>query len=401
MIDELDDLPTLADFRDQLVTLAQSKERSPAPGRVARGTRRRSRLTLVVGALGVSALAATAAAATFAGLRATVIPGPSPEDVAPEMTVRPGSTHVLGLRVRDPSDHTVWTLRRARNRAGELCLTVGQTRLGTFGLVGLDGRFRTLAPAFVDGCGTSQSDQAAILGARVFAAASRGGVRTAVYGQGGAGLRGVTVATSDGSKRTVAVADGAFLAVSTGYPEDRPLTVTLRFAGGRRQSQTFGASPRLVTDPAGGPALKLNGFMTDSDLHSHCLTVGAARDASGRAHGPAICGSDRPSRLFGAVRRVAPGRHGPAGAGGYDWGGFPARTLAWGASPPGGPRVRAVTATSGGRPFRGRVLGRSSFLVVLPGDVAPAGVRVRVVTADGRAVTFTKSLNLVPNPLTR
>jgi hypothetical protein len=401
MSTELDDLPTLAAFRDQLVAVARAEAR-PAPKRA-----RRSRVTVALAALLATALAATAAAATFAGLRATVIPGPSASDVAPEMVVRSGSTHVLtNLRVADPAGGTVWTLRAARVRDGEQCLTVGQTQGGTFGLVGLDGRFRALAPAFVDGCGTPQRDRAGILGARIFAAATRGAVRTAVYGQANTGLRSVTLAVAGTPRprprpRAVAVRAGAFLAVVPGYPEDRPLTVTLTFADGHRQVRVFGTSPRLATDPFGGPALRLSGFVIDSAPHTSCLQVLAARDASGRASGPALCGDERSPQVYGGVRRLTPGRHGSIAAGGYDWGRFPARTLAWGAMPQTGPRVTRVSATAAGHRYPGRVLNGRSFLVTLPARVPPDSVRVTVATADGATMTLHGSAHLVANPATR
>jgi hypothetical protein len=399
MSSELDDLPTLAALRDQLVALAGDA----SPTRVsAPRTARRSRWTVIVAALMASVVAATAGAATFAGLRATVIPGPSPSDLAPEMSVQAGSSHVLSVRVSDPAGGTVWTLRSARNAGGEQCLTVGQAQGDAFGLVGLDGRFRALAPTFVDGCGTPQRDRAGILGARVFAAATRTAVRTAVYGQATTGLRSVTLTVGgEGRARAVAVRSGAFLAVVAGYPEDRPLTVTLRFGDGHRQTQVFGASARLVTDPFGGPALKLGGFMIDSAPHTSCLEVIAARDASGRASGPALCGSDRVPRIFGAVRRVTPGRHGRVGVDGYDWGRFPARTLAWGSVPRGGPRFTAVSAVADGRRYRGRVLSGDRFLVILPARVPPSRVRVSVETIRAGTTTFRDSINLVSNPITR
>jgi hypothetical protein len=390
MSDELDDLPTLATFRDELVAVAGRRRR---PGR--------SRLTLVAALLAGSALAATAGAATFAGLRAVVIPDPPSVDVAPEMAVSPGSARVLTIRVPDPSDGTIWTLRRARVQGGEQCLTVGQTQAGAFGLVGLDGRFRTLGVGFVDGCGAEQAAHASVLGARVFSAATRTRVRTAIYGEAGSGLTAVTLKVAGERRaRSVPVRSGAFLAVAAGYPEDRPLTVTLRFADGHHERRVFGASPSIIVDPGGGPALKVSGLIIDSAVHTPCMVVGAARPAAGPASGPAACGTDRIRRPFGAVRRVTPGRHGTPGAGGYDWRDFPARTLAWGAIPHTGPPITSVTAAAGARRFGGRVINRRSFLIILPAHIRPGRVRVTVKTADGHAITFRRALNLVKNPTT-
>ncbi|HEY6758093.1 MAG TPA: hypothetical protein VI318_01335 [Baekduia sp.] len=411
----LDDLPTLRDFRDQLTALAVAEATPPAPTaptarpRPARLRAPRRRLSLVLAALAALVIAGSAAAAALVGLRAVVIPGPRATDVAPQETIVASTARVLGVRAPDPVDHTVWTLRSARTRAGEVCLTVGQRGPGGgFGLVGLDGRFRLLAPSFADACGTAAGrDGVTLIGARTFAARRRADVRTVLYGLS-AGLRSVTVAVAGQPARALTPSrEGAFAYTLVGYPEDRPTRVTLRFAGGRVEVRTFGASKRLVTGTGGAaagtlPALKLGGFFLDNANHTNCVSVTAARRVPGAAEGPTVCGSGKPPEPFGAVRAVRPGQHrGKAEGATYDWGSFPARTLAWGSWPRPLPRLRSVVLTGPTGTVRARLLdGGRAFLGVLPARARPAGVTVTVTPATGPPVTFRGSLNLVPNPLT-
>jgi hypothetical protein len=399
----LDDLPTLADFRDQLAAVARA---APAPTRRSRLPRPRPgrRLGATLGAAAL-ALAASAAAATLVGLRTVVIPGPQPADVAPQETIVAGSDHLLAISAADPSDGTTWTLRAARTRSGERCLTVGQRRGTAFGLVGLDGRFRLLSPALVDGCGTVRRNGVSLLGARVFDARRRADVRTVIYGSAGAELRTVRVAVTGRSARSVPITrDGAFATVLAGYPEDRPVSVTLRFADGHRVTRRFGHSRRLVTGAGAGstPALALGGYFIDSAPHTACLGVHAARHVPGAGSGPSICGSSKPARPFGAVRAVRPGRHRTPGIDGYDWGTFPARTLVFGSWPRTGPRLRSVVVHAPTGTVRARIVsGGRSFLVALPARARPAQVSVTVTPRTGAPVTFRGSIGLVPNPMSK
>lgn len=393
----LDDLPTLRDFRDQLVASGVAQ----AEGRRSWAPRRLGPVLIGLTAL---ALAASAAAATLVGLRGTVIPGPAASDVAPQETIVAGSARVLALRAPDPVDGTTWTLRASRSRSGERCLTIGQRRGGAFGLVGLDGRFRLLAPSIVDGCAVRPArDGVSLLGARVFDGHHRADVRTVVYGLGGALLRTVELTAGDARARVRVSRDGTFAWVVAGYPEDHPIRVVLRFADGRRVERSFGRSRRLVTGSGAArlPALQLNGFVIDDAPTTECLSVAPARQVDGGGAGPAICGSTKPARPFGAVRAVRPGRHGRLTAGGYDWGRFPARTLVYGRWPRSGPALRSVVVHTPTGTVQARIQRRRTFLAVLPAGAQPARVSVTVVPRGGAPVTFRGSLNLVPNPLSR
>ncbi|WP_027005667.1 hypothetical protein [Conexibacter woesei] len=390
----IQDLPTLVDFRDQLTALAAAEARggAEAPARARRGRRRRGfapRLVFV--ALGAVLLAAGVAAAAIVGLRATVVPGPSPEDVAPQEIVVAASARVLGVRAQDPGDGSVWALRSARTRDGEVCLTVGQARGGDFGLVGLDGKFRLLAPELADGCGIRVGGDALTLsGARTFAAAKRSDVRTVVYGLG-AKLRGVTLRVGATTRKVPVTRDGAYAVALAGYPEDRPVHVALRYADGHTGTLDYGSNRRLVTSPGGLPALRLDGGIVDSARHTPCLEVTAARHVPGAGSGPTACGPD--SRPWGTVRAVRPG-HGR-------WGRFPARTLAWGSWPRGHTKLGAVTVRSPAGTVRARILGeRHTFLAVLPARVNPRDVTVTLTPERGAPVTFHTTLNLRPDPMT-
>jgi hypothetical protein len=392
----LDDLPTLADFRDQLaaVALAEPVTRRGRRPQLPRPGRR----------LGATlALAASAAAATLVGLRTVVVPGPQAADVAPQETIVAGSDHLLAVRAADPSDGSTWTLRAARTRGGEHCLTVGQRRGTAFGLAGLDGRFRLLSPALVDGCGVARRNDVSLLGARVFDAHRRADVRTVIYGSAGTQLRSVQVTVTGSPARTVPFTrDGAFATVLAGYPEDRPVSVTLRFADGHRLTRRFGHSRRLVTGAGGTPALALGGYVIDSAPHTACLEVHAARRVSGAGSGPSICGSSKPARPFGAVRAVRPGRHRTPGIDGYDWGTFPARTLVFGSWPRTGPRLRSVVVHAPTGTVHARIVaGGRSFLAALPARARPVQVSVTVTPRGGAPVTFRGSLGLVPNPMSK
>jgi hypothetical protein len=400
----LDDLPTLRDFRDQLVAVGRAEAAAPArrrrSPRHARAPHRR--LSLVLAAALALLVAGSAAAALLAGLRATVIPGPRAGDVARPETIVASSARVLrDVRAHDPDGHTIWTLRTARTRAGETCLTVGQPGPGGgFGLVGLDGRFRTLAPSFADACGETKvggPDAPILVGARTLAAERRAGVRTVIYGMAQR-LSEVTISVAGQRTRTITPSrDHAFAFVMAGYPEDHPVRVDLIRNEAMDVVRTFGTSPRLVAATGGAlPALKVDSFFVDSAPHTGCLHVTAARHVPGAGEGPTICGSAKPATPFGAVRAVKPGKHKS-----YDWGSFPARTLAVGSWPRPLPRLRSVVLHAPTGTVRARILGGRRFLGVLPARVRPRDVTVTVTPQDGPPVTFRGSLHLVPNPMTR
>lgn len=377
---DLDDLPSLGDFGAQLDRVAVRDARH------AVWWRRRPGGSLLLASVVTVGVAGSAAAATLVALRATVIPGPEAAAVAPEMRVRQATVRVASLRVADPAGALAWTVRSVRSVTRETCLTVGQRRGDTFGLVGLDGRFRTLDPAIVDGC-TSSTTGLALSGARVLDGRRREDVRTIVYGLVGRDVRRVDLRTGSTTGR-LAVEGGRFLAVLRGYPEDRPVRLTAVTANGAR-TQEFGSSRRLSPQTGGLPALRLSGFVVDTARTTDCVGVGPARETTpAQGRGGNACG--RHGTPFGIVRRVVRGKAG--------WGPLPSRTLAFGSWPTSGPRLRRVTVIAGGRARRARILPNRGFLAVLPGSVDPQGTRVVVEDAAGTRTTFTRSLGLVEDP---
>jgi hypothetical protein len=398
----LDDLPALRDFRDQLTALAHSEAEAPPRRRRLRAHAPHRRLSLVLAAALAILVAGSAAAAMLAGLRATVIPGPRAGDVAPPETIIASTARVLDdVRAKDPDGRTVWTLRAARTHAGETCLTVGQNRPGGFGLVGLDGRFRLLAPSFADACGQTLygvgPDSMGLVGARTLAATRRTDVRTVIYGMAD-GLTKVIISVAGRPARTVTPSrDHAFAFALAGYPEDHPVRVRLIRKEQIDLSRTFGTSSRLVTSTGALPALKLDNFVVDSAPHTGCVSVTAARHVQGAGSGPTICGPTKPAKPFGAVRAVRPGKHKS-----YNWGSFPARTLAVGSWPRGLGKLRSVVLHTPTGTVKAKVLDAGhSFLGVLPARTNPRDVTVTMTPEHGAPVTFRGSLNLVPNPMTR
>src|SRR4029079_17552617 len=111
-------------------------------------------------------MALLAAVALSAALASPIAPF-ARSDTTPEHRVAPATSVVSTLRAADPeSGLPAWTLRLARSETGPQCSTVGQVHEGAFGLVGLDGAFRTLPEANADACG----DPGTLFGTRVFAA---------------------------------------------------------------------------------------------------------------------------------------------------------------------------------------------------------------------------------------
>ena len=99
-------------------------------------------------------VAGTAAAGTYFALRSSSIAPFAATDTTPEQRVTPGTSRLPALRAADPDPGAPpWTVRVSRSAAGLQCSTVGQVQDGAFGLVGLDGAFRTLPEANADACG--------------------------------------------------------------------------------------------------------------------------------------------------------------------------------------------------------------------------------------------------------
>ncbi|WP_210495308.1 hypothetical protein [Patulibacter sp. SYSU D01012] len=401
----------MSDFIDGLERDLVAAARRRAEGRLPAASRRRGgpwgpwSLRTVVAAVALTgATAAAAGAGTLYALRGSVIPAPDAADVPREQTPVPGSGRVASLRVADPAgDAPPWTLRIARSDTGYLCSTVGQVQDGDFGIVGLDRRFRPLADGIADSCGQEQRGTASLLGARVFDGRTPREVRTVVNGVAGRDLRRVDVETAGGTTRAaVDPQAGAFAAVLRGYPEDLGLRVRLRFADGRTQREDLGWDPTLVLDPEGGRAWRAQGTSFSDDGRS-CASFSWARQDPRAPRSPVVCGAlraanDHPYGVAFAVRRLA-GRRPVPGPFGWSssWRGAPARTAVWGSA---GEDVRRVTVLRPGAPPQPALQRRAwNILAVLPGDVDPADLRVRVELRDGRTRTYRGDTNLVRHPV--
>jgi hypothetical protein len=332
---------------------------------------------------------ATAGAGLFV-LRGSPIPGPAARDVPRDQLPLPGTTRLTGLTAADPEPgRPQWTLRLARSSTGLLCSTVGQLVGGRFGLVGLDGRFRTYSERVVDSCGEQQpGDRTSLIGARVFDADDPREVRTVVNGVGGRALRSVSLEVR-GRRVTVPVGSGGtFLHVLRGYPEDSGLQVELRFTGGRVERHGLGVGPTVVVDPEGGRAWRVgvSSFSYSAD-QDRCVQFEPARPSRPRALSPSVCGRTRRgvpvSGAYFAVRRIEPGTGGWRaqfrGAG--NWGAHPARTAVWGGFADDVERIE-ITGPGGLRSTPD-LTARHIFLAVLPGSTDPEDVTVRVVLKDG------------------
>jgi hypothetical protein len=350
---------------------------------------------------------ASAAAGTLLVFRGSVIPAPAARDVPPEQTPVAGTSHVEPISVADPAGGPHWTLRVARSRTGLLCSTVGQLEAGRFGLVGLDGRFRLLAPRIVDACSARRSDGASLIGARVFDARRAQDLRTVVNGIAGRSLRTVTIESGGRSLPVARAPGGVFLAVLAGYPEDLGLRVMLTFADGHRVSYPFGRSSFIVPDPSGGHAWKAQAFAFGSPPGKPpdprtCVSFQPARIVRNPPISPAACGNIgiRARRgYFFAVRHIVPGTGGiPFSLHGQGhWGNTPARTAVWGAA---GDDVRRIQVLGpGGLDTLATIAPSRAFLAVLPGTVDPASLSIRVTFTDGQVEVRRGSTHLVsPDP---
>jgi hypothetical protein len=389
------DLPILDELRADLLTAMRED-----------AARRRVRplKPMLLAPILLALLAATAAAATFYVLRSSPIAPFAARDTVPEQRVEPGSSRVLDLRSDDPDPGTPpWALRIARSQTGLLCGTVGQAHGGEFGIVGLDGRFRTLPEANADACGLKVDGEPALLGTRVFDADEDADVRTVVNGVGGADLERVMIAVRGGRPEVVEhSAEGAFLRAFAGFPEDVQPVVELRFASGRTRRFALAASPFVVPDPLGGRAWKVESSAFGNDVrregrhrlpaHS-CVSFHTARYREATsASSPMLCGKsrygvNRPDRtLFYGARRLSGRRQFTRDSlmqG--NWNGHPPRTALWGAA--GHDTVREVVVTGPAglrRSVRPEING--AFLVVLDPKVDPDSLRVEVRYRDGRVL---------------
>lgn len=380
--------------------LVDAARRRAAGARVRGAWPRRPPLrSLVLAAALLVLLAGTAAGGTLLALRGSVIP--APDAVPPEQTPAPGTSRVASLRAPDPQPGLLpWTIRVARSETGLLCSTVGQVDPsdGSFGLVGLDGRFRPVAEGVSDSCGAVHKDGVSLIGARVFDAERRADVRTVVSGVADArAIARVEVTATPGGTRRVPVVDGLFAIALRGYPEDRSVRATVIYKNGRREVHDFGRSAFVAPDPLGGPAWRLTAFSVGQG--SACVSFSYARATRDAPRSPSACGDLGTGRVrqgfFVEARALRPGLKSRAGtpwAG--DWRDGPRRTAVWGAV---GADVRSVAVD--GRPAP--IAPSWTFLVVLPPSVDPASAVTRITYKNGRAETVKGSAHLVADPSPR
>jgi len=327
----------------------------------------------------------TAAAATYLALRSSSIAPFAADSTTPEQRVEPGTSRVLDLQAADPARGVPpWVLRVSRSAAGLQCSTVGQLSGGAFGLVGLDGQFRELPEANADACGDD------LLGTRVFSARKTKDVRTVVYGVAGPELQSVTVAVAGAKPRTLRhTAEGGFLAVLRGYPEDAQPVVTLQ-RGGKSKRYAFADGGFVVADPVGGRAWRLQAFGYGTPRgkkrparQTTCVNFMTARAVPGEPNvsSPPVCGPEaarpgvRLDTLFFTTHRLSGDRQpGPGGFMRGDWNHHPPRTAVWGSAR--GHRRIVVRAAGETREVAPRLNG--GFLVLFPASFDPASVTVEV-----------------------
>jgi hypothetical protein len=297
------------------------------------------------------------------------------------------------MRADDPAGGPKWALRVGRSRTGAICSTVGREVGGEFGLIGLDNRFRPLAEGAVDSCGIERRGASSLIGARVMDARRVADVRTLVSGVAGEGLRAVSV-DAGGRRHKVDVGPGGtFVLALPGYPENLALDVMLRFADRRQERHPLGVSPYVTPDPSGERAWETRSFVIDGALGTGCVVFGSARQRGIRSQSGPACGRlgdpRRPRGYYFAVRRLthANTRYWRA----------PARTAVWGSV---GQDVRRVEVILPGQATRIPALAPSrAFAVVLPGDIAPSRIRVRLVMRDSSVRQHKGNANLVPPPI--
>jgi hypothetical protein len=388
------DLPILDELgRDLELAFAAAERTEPRRKRLR--VRRRGFPSLLFAVLVFLVLAAGAASATLLALRGSVIPAPAKQDLTPPMIVRAGSVHLSGISVQDPRAARRWSLRLATSETGLICTTAGELRGKRFGITGLDGRFRTLAPGFVDGCGKPRDGRAAVIEARVFDAPRRPDVRTVIVGYAGAGLRKAQLETTSGARAMPVSHEGAFIGVVVGYPEDTGFRVRLTFTGGKQASQTFGRNQFVTPDVAG--ALRTMAFSVSNRPNSLCTQMVSARQVRPFTAGPVICGNARGSSYLFDARTMHPGDHSRRhGIYSWDWQSHAARTIVWGLA---GSRVRRITIVGpGGRRDRVRHEAGGAFAAVYPPSVDPRRLTVVFEISNGRVERRHAPYNVAPLP---
>ena len=337
--------------------------------------------TLLV-AIAVLLGAAGVAGATSYVLTGSPIPGANEQDVPLDQRLKPGTARLAGAEADDPAGGPKWDLRVSRSETGELCTAVGQVHEGTFGLVGLDGRFRELPLQGVDACGSDPEARPAFIGAREFAADRPEDRRTVVNGVGGDELEDVEVEGADVARG----AGGTFVAVFRGGVDQARPTVRLRFEDGTKREYRFGQSRFAeAPDPEGKLAWTVRADTRPDGRH--CAQASPARRLGPVALTPPVCGDLDRDHAFFDVRPFARQRD----PGPYAWF-FDPRTLVWGAADDTVERVEVVHG--GERVTATRAASDPGFVAVLPAGTRPADVEVTVVFEDGRRTAARGAHNL-------
>lgn len=398
-----DDLPILGELGASLRAAMAQAEAAPAVSAPPVRRRRRPRFGWLTSLLVIGLVGTAAAAGTLTLLRGSPIPGPKAEDTQPSMTPRLDSLRVLDLRANDPAGGGAlpFALRTGESESGQVCASVGQVDGSDFGIVGEDGRFRTLPKDFVDSCGSPTDDDAAVAGARVLDAKRYDDVRTVVYGAGAKDLKSAAV-VARGTTTPLKVEDGAFVGVVKNYPEDVGLQLRMRI-GDHTVVRSFGTGPMLLLDPT-GPAWQLSrgGSGNASGFQTDCVSVVQVRPRSGssrRASTPLACYRSRvrkrhlpkmPVPVIYDARALHQGDRSTPKADDFatwSWP-APARTVLWGMVDHA--RVRRVELITPTGTQRLRITTNFSFGAVLPASVPARELRLRVTMRDGSSRTYSR-----------
>jgi hypothetical protein len=264
----------------------------------------------------VAAAASLATVATFTATAAVALTAttgsPVPQFARGDTTnvfPDPGTDRVTDARSPDPTGGPPWAVRVGRTADGLVCVGTGQVAAdGTFGVRGLDGRFRTLPPFGNDTCGPAPRTGRPLVQLRGFSgpgSRSPTGATSVVFGSGGPDLRSVRVTTGAGTLQPVRIgASGTFVVAVAGLPEGAAPRVQLRWAAGAERVVQLGRNAS-VPDPGGRVGWAASTTYAGPE---GCATVAILRvQGSG---GAKVCGplTGRPATLapVRAMHRVGP-----------------------------------------------------------------------------------------------
>lgn len=362
---------------------------------IAREQRRRVPRLRALGPLTLALLATlcvtgVAAAASFL-LTGSPIPGAHTRDVPDEATPLRETARLMGLDAPDPGGGRPWDLRVSRSRTGQLCTAVGQVADGRLGIVGLDGRFRTLPQLGYDTCGQDLGATPALLGARVFDAPRREDVRTVVSGVAGTGVTEVIVDGPGGPRALELGPGGTFVTVYAGYPEDVAPVVRVRGPGRRERTIALAADNRpRAHDPAGEGSWTVSADRraVGDRKGQTCAQVQRehTRDAQRGGMSYPVCGDLRADPFFFAVAALprAEEIRNPRQA--FPWGLATPRTMVWGAARD---DVRRITINGTSVDLSG-----PGFVAAFPEGTRPAELTVEVTLASGETRRLVGPQNL-------